>query len=67
MDDQTFETLQKIRSLLWDAEYEMSINRDDLKFMDSENRINLMRMLRMMAGDITDHIHTECGWATDEV
>ena len=63
MDTQTFEKLQHIRSLIWDAEYEMSINRDDLAFMDSEDRLYLMRMLRVTATQITEHIHTENGWA----
>jgi len=67
MNDQTFETLQRVRSLLWDAEYELSIHRDDLAFMDSEDLLYLKRLLRLAAGDITDYIHTENGWATDEV
>ena len=67
MDTQTFEILQKIRSHLWDVEYEMTVNRDDLAFMDVEARISLQRLLRAVAMDITDHIHTENGWATDEV
>jgi hypothetical protein len=67
MNDQTFEVLRKIRSLLWDAEYEMIINRDDLNFMDSEDVRYLRRLLSVTATQITDHIHTENGWATDEV
>ena len=34
MNDQTFEILRKIRSHLWDAEYEMTVNRDDLNSRD---------------------------------
>lgn len=67
MDTQTFEILQKIRSHLWDAEHEMAVNRDDLTFMDVETRIRLQRSLREVARDITDYIHTENGWTTDEV
>jgi Fe-S cluster biosynthesis and repair protein YggX len=67
MNDQTFEVLRKIRSLLWDAEYEMIINRDDLNFMDSEDVRYLRRLLSVTATQITDHIHTENGWTTDEV
>ena len=62
MNDQTFEILRKIRSLLWDAEYEMIINRDDLNFMDSEDVRYLRRLLSVTATQITDHIHTENGW-----
>lgn len=62
MDTQTFETLQKIRSHLWDAEYEMSIHRDDINFIDSEDVLYLKRLLRVTATQITDHIHTENGW-----
>ena len=62
MDDQTFEILQKLRSHLWDAEYEMMIHRDDLNFMDSVDRLNLMRMLSRAARLITEHIHDENGW-----
>jgi hypothetical protein len=62
MNDQTFEILQKIRSHLWDAEYEMSLHRDDLNFMDSEDLRYLKRLLRVTATQITDHIHTENGW-----
>jgi hypothetical protein len=67
MDDLTFDILRKIRSLLWDAEYEMIIHRDDLNFMDSEDVRYLRRLLSVTATQITDHIHTENGWATDEV
>ena len=63
MDTQTFETLQHIRSLIWDAEYEMSIRRDDLNFVDSEDLLYLKRSLREVATQITDHIHTENGWS----
>jgi len=62
MNDQTFEILQKICSHLWDAEYEMSLHRDDLNFMDSEDLRYLKRLLRVTATQITDHIHTENGW-----
>lgn len=62
MDTQTFEILQKIRSHLWDAEYEMSIHRDDINFIDSEDVLYLKRLLRVTATQITDHIHTENGW-----
>jgi len=63
MNDLTFEILQKIRSHLWDAEHEMSVNRDDLAFMDPFDRISLQRLLRQVAMEITDHIHTENGWS----
>ena len=62
MNDQTFEILQKIRSHLWDAEYEMSLHRDDLNFMDSEDLRYLKRLLRVTATQITEHIHAENGW-----
>jgi hypothetical protein len=62
MDDLTFDILRKIRSLLWDAEYEMIIHRDDLNFMDSEDVRYLRRLLSVTATQITDHIHTENGW-----
>jgi len=62
MNDLTFEILQKIRSHLWETEYAMSIHRDDLQFLDSEDRLNLMRMLGKAASQITDHIHAENGW-----
>ena len=67
MYSQTFETLQNIRSLIWDAEYEMSLHRDDLQFVDSEDRHHLSMMLRAVATQITEHIHTENGWNPDEV
>jgi hypothetical protein len=63
MNDLTFEILQKIRSHLWEAEYVMSIHRDDLNFMDSLERLDLMRMLLNAATQITEHIHDENGWA----
>ena len=62
MNDQTFEILRKIRSHLWDAEYEMTINRDDLNFIDSEDLRYLKRLLRVTATQITEHIHAENGW-----
>ena len=66
MNDQTFEILRKIRSHLWDAEYEMIIHRDDLNFMDSEDLREdlryLKRLLSVIATQITEHIHNENGW-----
>ena len=62
MDDLTFEILRKIRSHLWDAEYEMSLHRDDLNFIDSEDLRYLKRLLCVTATQITEHIHTEHGW-----
>jgi len=62
MDDLTFDILRKIRSLLWDAEYEMIIHRDDLNFIDSEDVRYLRRLLSVTATQITEHIHTENGW-----
>jgi len=62
MDDLTFDILRKIRSLLWDAEYEMIIHRDDLNFIDSEDARYLRRLLSVTATQITEHIHTENGW-----
>ena len=67
MNDQTFEILRKIRSHLWDAEYEMIIHRDDLHFIDSEAVRYLRRLLSVTATQITEHIHNENGWTTDEV
>ncbi len=63
MNDQTFELLRYIRSLLWVAEYEMKVNRDDLNFIDSEDLRYLKRLLRVTATQITEHIHSENGWA----
>ena len=65
MNDQTFEILQRIRSHLWDAEYEMTIHRDDLSFIDSLD--TLKRLLSVTATQITEHIHNENGWTTDEI
>ncbi len=62
MNDQTFEILRKIRSHLWDAEYEMSLHRDDLKFIEPEDRLKLMTTLQAVASQITEHIHNENGW-----
>ena len=63
MTDQTLKTLQKIRSHLWDAQSELSLHHDDLKFMDSEDRLNLMTMLLAASRQITERIHTENGWS----
>ena len=67
MHDQTFEILRKIRSHLWDAEYEMSLHRDDLQFIEPEDRLKLMTTLLDVSRQITEHIHTENGWNPDEV
>ena len=41
----------------------MSIHRDDLNFIDSEDLRYLKRLLSVTATQITEHIHTENGWS----
>ena len=67
MDDQTFAILQKVRSHLWDAQYEISLHGDDLRFIEQEDRLKLMTTLLEVSRQITEFIHTENGWNPDEV